>query len=149
MDAMYGSCVVGDNNQRQGKMRNLLLPQFGDSALNQCQTQPLNKMNVDPIRVVLKREEKNIEPIRTSRIFAIPIYMVDDVKKDLDTDVRLGILEKVEGQENHDTWLSPMLIVPKKSVKPRQVIDFTRLNRHCRRSDEHTTDTLTGTIVSL
>ena len=64
--------------------------------------------------MVFKDDKKKINPICTSRIFAIPLHMVDQVKKDLDTDVRLGILEKVEGQGNHSTWLSPMLIVPKR-----------------------------------
>ena len=35
-----------------------------------------------------------------------------------------------------------MIIVPKKTGKPRRVIDFTRLNRHCKRSVEHSAETL-------
>ena len=77
-----------------------------------------NKMNVDPMRVVLKREEKNIKSIRTTMIFAIPIHMVDQVKKDLDKDIRLGILEKVEGQDNHSDGYSSKKIwqMPKDDV---------------------------------
>ena len=65
-------------------------------------------MTVDPMKVAIKRKEGSIEPIRISRIFPIPIHIVDQVKKDLDTDIRLGILEKVEGQDNHHTWLPLM-----------------------------------------
>ena len=53
-----------------------------NSALNQYQMQPLTKMSIDLMHVVLKRDEKSIDPIRTARILSI--YMVDQVKQDLD-----------------------------------------------------------------
>ena len=42
--------------------------------------------------------------------------MKEDVKNDLDMSVRLGILEKLDTQANHDHWLANMIIVPKKRV---------------------------------
>ena len=148
IERKYNVLVKNEKEKDKNEiMKKLLTQHFANSALNQCQTQPLNKMSIDPMQVVFKNEEKSTKPVKTSRIFSIPLHMVDRVKSDLYTDVRLGILEKLEGQDNHDTWLSPMIIVPKKTGKPRRVIDFTRLNRHCKRSVEHSSDTLRMSIA--
>ena len=53
----------------------------------------------------------------------------------------MGILENMSGKENHDLWLAPMLVVPKKDNTPRRVIDFSILNRFCKRSVESSLDT--------
>ena len=62
-------------------------------------------------------------------------------KKDLDDAVRMGILENVSAKNNHDLWLAPMIVVPKKDNTPRRVIDFSILNRFCKRSAEASLDT--------
>ena len=82
----YNKWVARDYEERQDKMKSLLVFQFQKSALNQCKTQPL--------RVVLKDDKKSINLIKTGKVFFIPIYMVNQVKSDLDTNIRLGILEK-------------------------------------------------------
>ena len=53
----------------------------------------------------------------------------------------MEILENVSGKNNHDLWLSPMIVVPKKDNTPRRVIDFSLLNKFCKRSAEATLDT--------
>ena len=49
------------------------------------------------------------------------------VKADLDRDVRLGILEKVD-INSPVKWLSRMLVVMKKDGSPRGIIDYKNLN---------------------
>ena len=53
----------------------------------------------------------------------------------------MGILEDVSRKANHDSWLLTMHMVPKKDNTPRRVIDFSLLNRFCKRSAEATLDT--------
>ena len=53
----------------------------------------------------------------------------------------MGILEDVSGGANHDLWLAPMIVVPKKDNTPRRVIDFSLLSKFCKRSAEATLDT--------
>ena len=47
-----------------------------------------------------------MNPIRTGWIFPIPMHLVDQVKQNLNMDVRLGVLEKVEGQNNHEMYVT-------------------------------------------
>ena len=53
----------------------------------------------------------------------------------------MGILEDRSGMNNHDLWLAPMIVVPKKDNSPRRVIDFSLLNKYCKRSATVTLDT--------
>ena len=45
-----------------------------------------------------------------------PISHEGTNKKDLDCAVKMGILEDVSGKANHDLWLAPMIVVPKKTT---------------------------------
>ena len=57
----------------------------------------------------------------------IPIHLKARVKADLDRDVRLGILEKVD-ISSPVKWLSRMLVTMKKDGSPRRIIDYKRPN---------------------
>ena len=60
-----------------------------------------------------------------------------EVKKQLDEDVRKGIIEAVPTGEASE-WCTRMVIVAKKSGQPRRTVDFQRLNAYCRRETHHT-----------
>ena len=109
---------------------------FKASSMNICQTQPLSMMNVEKMTVEFKEGFKGMKAKRTSRVIPVPLAMREQTKKDLDSSVKMGILE-----DNHDLWLAPMIVVPKKDNTPRRVIDFSLLNRFCKRSAEATLDT--------
>ena len=63
----------------------------------------------------------------------IPLHFVDQVKVDLDRDIRLGIIRKVPVNTPVDLFLSRMYIAMKKNGKPRRTVDFKALNRACPR----------------
>ena len=99
-------------------------------------------MMKDPeMMVELKDEYKNITAKKTTRVIPTPLALRDQAQKDLDNAVRMGILDEVSGENNHDLWLAPMIIVPKRDNTPRRVVDFSILNRFCKRSAEATMDT--------
>ena len=91
--------------------------------------------------VELKNEHKAMKAKRTTRVIATPLALKEKTKKDLDDAVRMGILENVSAKNNHDLWLAPMIVVPKRDNTPRRVIDFSLLNRFCKRSAEASLDT--------
>merc|ERR1740129_1459945 len=87
------------------------------------------------------KDSKFTKAKKTSRVIATPLALREQTKKDLDSAVKMGILENVSGKPNHDLWLAPMIVVPKKDNTPRRVIDFSLLNKFCKRSAEATLDT--------
>ena len=109
--------------------------------MNLCQTQPLPMMKVPEMIVELKDEFKNISAKKTTRVIPTPLALREQTQKDLDNAVRMGILEEVSGDNNHDLWLAPMIVVPKRDNTPRRVVDFSTLNRFCKRSAEAALDT--------
>ena len=86
-----------------------------------------------------------LEPVEDSRDIddnSIEANITEVINStDLDNAVKMGILENVSGKKNHDLWLAPMIVVPKKDNSPRRVIDFSLLNKYCKRSAEVTLDT--------
>ena len=118
---------------------------FKNKICIQChecvQNKPLNKMKVTPMKVELKNERADRHPLKTTRIIPVPLPLQAAAVKQIEDDVNMGILENVTNMANHDLWLSPMLIVPKKDNTPRRVVDFSNLNKLCKRNAETTSDT--------
>ena len=71
---------------------------FKSSSMNICQTQPLTMMNVDKMKVEFKDGNKGMKAKRTSRVIPVPLAMREQTKKDLDSAVKMGILEDVSGE---------------------------------------------------
>ena len=68
-----------------------------------------------------------MKPVAIHKAAIIPIHLKARVKADLNRDVRLGILEKVD-INSPVKWLSCMLVTMKKDGSPRRIIYYKRLN---------------------
>ena len=71
--------------------------------------------------------DQKVKPVAIHRAAVIPIHFKATIKADLDRDVRLGILEKVD-VNSPLRWLSRMIVTLKKDGTPRRIIDYERLN---------------------
>ena len=67
--------------------------------------------------------DPEVKPVAIHKAAIIPIHLKARVKADLDRDVRLGILEKVN-VNLPVKWLSRMVFTMKKDGSPRRIIDF-------------------------
>ena len=67
----------------------------------------------------------------------VPRHWEAEVKKQLNKDIRKGILEPVPVGEATE-WCARMVVVAKKSGHPRHTIDYQKLNATCRRETQHT-----------
>ena len=123
--------ATDENNEN---MKLWLLERYSMSTFNQCPHQPLPMMTGPPITI-------NIDPEATSTTIhspaPIPIHWRDEVKKQLDADVALGVIEKKE-PNTPTTWCHRAIWVRKSDGSPRRVVDFQTLNRHCLRDTHHT-----------
>ena len=57
----------------------------------------------------------------------VPIHWEDKIKRDLDRDIDMGVLEKVDVNEPV-TWCSRMVVTRKHNGEPRRTIDLQALN---------------------
>ena len=78
---------------------------------------PPLKLDVDP----------NVTPTAVHTPIPVPIHWQDEVKAQLDRDVKLGVIEPVPWGES-TTWCSRMVTVAKHNGSPRRTIDLQALN---------------------
>ena len=80
-------------------------------------------------------------PLKTTRIIPTSLPLEEQAKKQIENDVHMGVLKDMTEKANQDLWLAPMIIILKKDNSPRRVIDFSNLNKLCKRSAETTSNT--------
>ena len=96
---------------------------FKESAFNQCRRQPWPITTGKPMRIHTKPDTK---PYWCKKPTLVPMHYRQQVKANLESDVKKGILERVPDGEP-DTWCSRMVIQPKKSGKARRTVDLSYL----------------------
>ena len=80
---------------------------------------------------------KGAQPQACHTPASVPKHWRAEVKQQLDDDVRRGVIRPVPAGEATE-WCASMVVVAKKSGKPRRTVDFQRLNAWCRRETHHT-----------
>ena len=73
-------------------LKSWLVERFKSSAFNTCEHQPLKEMTGDPMKIHFK---DSYTPHAVHTPIPIPHHWEEKVKKDIDRDVKLDILEKV------------------------------------------------------
>ena len=71
--------------------------------------------------------DPNVEPVAIYKAAIFLIHLKAKVKADLDKDVRLSILEKVD-VNSPVKWLNRMIVTMKKDGSPHRIIDYRQLN---------------------
>ena len=112
----------------------LIMKHYQSSAFNRCSTQPLPGMTCAPLPIIT---DDSVKPFAAHTPAAIPIHWEEQVKKDLDRDVALGVIEPVPINTPVD-WCARMLVVPKQDGSPRRTVDFSALNKASKRQTHHT-----------
>ena len=86
--------VAGFDTLSNEVLRKLIMSRYMKSGFNNCQIQPLKMMFTNrPLELFV---DPNIKPVAIHKAAVIPVHLKAAVKADLDRDVRLGILEKVD-----------------------------------------------------
>ena len=116
------------------RLKQWILERYATSAFNTCCTQPLPSIHGDPLVIVTK---PGTTPSAIHVPAPVPIHYQTEVKKGLDRDVALGVLEKVPVNTPVE-WLHRMVIAPKKDGSPRRTVDLQALNQASVRQTHHT-----------
>ena len=86
--------IAGFDSMSKESLRCLIIKLYAKSGFNNCRIQPLKMMNCDkPLQLFV---DPTVKPVDIHKAAIIPIHLKARVKADLDRDVRLGILEKVD-----------------------------------------------------
>jgi len=111
-----------------------ILTYYASSAFNVCDHQPLPKMSGEPLQVHYKPDA---QPSAHHTPIPVPHHWKEDVKQQLDADVRLGTIERVP-QGTPTIWCSRMIVVSKHDGRPRRTVDLQSLNAATYRETHHT-----------
>ena len=107
--------IAGFDTLSNEVLRRLIVARYMSSAFNNCRIQPLKMMCTEqPLELFV---DPNVKPVAIHKAAVIPIHLKAAGKADLDRDVRLGILEKVN-VNSPVKWLSRMIITLKKDGTP-------------------------------
>ena len=116
------------------KLENWLLDYYSSSTFNICEHQRLPLMSGEPLHLYT---DPNATPVAVHKPIPIPIHWRKQVKSDIERDVALGVLEKVD-VNTPVTWLSHMVLAAKQDGTARRTVDLQPLNKHASRQTHHT-----------
>ena len=116
------------------KLKQWLIERYSASAFNVCEHQPLPQMKGEPLRIFVRSD---VKPHVVHTPAPIPVHFRTEVKKQLDRDVRLEVLEKVP-PNTPTTWCSRLVIATKANGSPRRTVDLQALNNASVRQTHHT-----------
>lgn len=116
------------------KIQSWLLDYYKSSTFNVCEHQTLPMMSGPPLHLNI---DPNATPVAHHKPIPIPVHWQEQVYAGLDRDCRLGVLEPVP-IGTPVTWCHKMVVVAKKSGKPRRTVDMQSLNDHAVRETHHT-----------
>ena len=93
-DPLTHQDVAGFDSMSKDSLRRLIIKLYAKSGFNNCIIQPLKMMNSDkPLKLFV---DPAVKPVSIHKAAIIPIHLKARVKADLDRDVRLDILTKVD-----------------------------------------------------
>ena len=115
-------------------LQNWLLDYYKTSTFNTCEHQTLPMMSGPPLRLMIDPAAK---PVAKHKPIPIPIHWQQQVYAGLDQDCKLGVIEPVP-VGTPVTWCHKMIIIAKKSGKPRRTVNMQALNDHAVRETHHT-----------
>ena len=107
---------------------------YSASAFNTCPHQKLQVMTGEPLQISFASE---YTPYAAHKPIPVPHHWKEEVKRKLDADVALGIIEPVS-QGIPTRWCARMVVVPKKDGSPRRTVDLQSLNKVTLRETHHT-----------
>ena len=106
-------------------LRKWIVDRYKSSAFNICTHLPLPLVNSSPaLRLYV---DPKARPVAVHKAAQVPLHFMEEIKEGLDTDVRLGVIEKVPVNTPTE-WCSRMVTVVKKNGKPRRTVDFKAVN---------------------
>ena len=110
-------------------MRDWIINRYAPSTFNKCLHQILPSMEGPPIQIHIK---PNAKAVFLSKPAPVAIHWQEQVEKELQRDVELGVLERVP-HGKPTSWCHRMVVTRKEDGSPRRTVDLSPLNKFCNR----------------
>ena len=114
-------------------LKQWLLDHYAASCFNTCEHQALPMMKCEPLELHV---DPNAKPVAIHKPAVVPIHWQEQVHRDLERDVQIGVLEKVS-PNTPVTWCSRMVVAAKADGSPRRTVDLQPQNSHSVRQTHH------------
>ena len=89
------------------KTKEAILEHFRTSVFNTCEHKEIPTIEIgEPLKLHIEKNAK--PPDKKVKFHTAPIHLEDEVKKQLDEDVKLGVIEKVADLSEADTLAHKM-----------------------------------------
>ena len=119
--------------ENNSKMREWFGAYYASSTFNKCPHQKLEGMTGPELQFHVKPNASfNVAHTPAT----VPLHDQDAVKRQIDADVALGVLEKVPYNEP-SVCCHRMVVTRKADGSPRRTVDMSALNQHCLRETHH------------
>ena len=128
------SCPIAMTVEHQDEIEKWILEYFGSSAFNVCKRQMMPCTEGPPMKI---HTDPEAVPVAIHKPCPVPMHWREQVRKDIEADVKRGVLEKVP-PGIADTWCARMVITPKKDGRPRRTVDLSALTKVGVRETHHT-----------
>ena len=122
--------AIPENNER---MKQWLRDRYAASTFNKCSHQPLKGITGPPLALHIDEDAPH-KPAHTPAM--ITLHWQDEVKRQLEEDVSLGVLERVPYGEP-SKYCHRMVVTRKADGGPRRTIDMSSLNKATLRETHH------------
>ena len=114
-------------------LKEWILDYYSASTFNVCKHQPLPLIKCEPLKLHV---DPNATPTAVHKPALVPIHWQNKVYEDLERDVRIGVLERVD-PNTPTTWCSRMVVTCKADGTPSRTIDLQPQNTHSVRQTHH------------
>ena len=115
------------------RLEQWLLQHFSSTTFD-TERRPLRVMQGAPHHIHLK---EGARPVACHTPASVPKHWEAEVKQQLEDDVKAGVIRPVPAGVATE-WCARMVVVAKKSGRPRRTVDFQILNGSCLRETHHT-----------
>ena len=115
------------------KMKEWLQDRYAGSTFNKCRHQQLKGMSGPPLELHI---DENVPHKQAHTPATVALHDQDEIKRQLDEDVALGVLEPVPYGET-SKYCHRMVVTRKADGTPRRTIDMSSLNKATIRETHH------------
>ena len=128
------NCPIEMKVENRAELEAWILKYYDRGAFNGCRRQTMPCTDGPPMKI---HTAPDAIPVVVHKPCPVPLHWREQVKRDIEADVKRGVLEKIPPGVPV-TWCTRLVITPKKDGRPRRTVDLSGLTKVGIRETHHT-----------